>query len=121
MGRFYLNWTLLIALLTLGCSRTHSLSGGYVCDQSKKKADTTIHHSSYDETFADFTCSVKEFDFVGNNSVVMKMANATVTSSYVIDKNYVRIKGTGSDILLKIQDENTLTGEEVFEGTYHKK
>ncbi|GAA4737461.1 hypothetical protein [Flavisolibacter ginsenosidimutans] len=120
MRQFYSHVTLLICLFAVGCG-PNSLSGTYVCDQSKKKADTTIHHSSSDETYMDFTCTVTEFEFAGNSSVVMKMPNGNVASSYVIDKNYVRIKGSGSDILLKIQDENTLTGEAVFDGTYHKK
>ena len=120
MRQFYVLLTLLISFFAVSC-RTHALSGVYVCDQSTKKADTTIHHGSSDETFMDFTCEVTEFDFAGNSSVVMKMANGSVASSYVIDKNYVRIKGTGSDILLEIRDENTLTGNAVLDGTYRKK
>lgn len=120
MRLFYFPVTLLVCLFTVGC-RSNSLSGAYVCDQSKKKADTTIRHNTFDEIFLDFTCTVTEFYFAGNSSVVMKMPNGNVASSYIIDKNYVRIKGHGSDILLKIQDENTLIGEAVFDGTYHKK
>jgi hypothetical protein len=109
-----------ISVLATGC-KTNNLKGIYVCNQSAKKTDTIIHHKTYDEAFIDFTCIFTEFDFKGNNSVVIRMANGDFTSSYVIDKDYVRIKGTGSDILLKLQDQNTLTGEGIAKGTYHKK
>lgn len=51
----------------------------------------------------------------------MTLPNGKVVSSYVIEEDCIRINGTGSDILLKRQDKNTLIAEGVFQGVYHKK
>ena len=120
MKQLLLIATFFITVFTSGC-RTNKLRGVYTCDQSNKKPDTTIHHENYDEAFMDLTCTLKEIDFKGGSTVTIKIGESQVTSSYVIDNEYVRIKGSGSDILLKIQDQNTLTGEGVSKGVYHKK
>jgi hypothetical protein len=120
MRRILFITIVLLSLFALSCKTNH-LSGVYVCDQSSKKADTTIHHGNSDEVFIDFTCTFTAFDFKGNSTVEINMANGNVASSYVVDKDYVRIKGTGSDILLKLQDQNTLTGEGIAKGIYYKK
>ncbi|MBL7740788.1 MAG: hypothetical protein JNK14_16330 [Chitinophagaceae bacterium] len=112
--------TLLLTTLALSC-KTNNLDGLYVCDLSNKKADTTIRQGGQTEVFLDYTCTISEIDFKGSSTVTMKMGNGEVASSYVIDNDYVRIKGTGSDILLKIKDQKTLVGEGVSKGIYHKK
>jgi hypothetical protein len=44
------------------------------------------------------------------------------STSYVMDKEYVRIKTDGPDFLLKIKDKNTMIAEPGFmQGTYNKK
>jgi hypothetical protein len=97
------------------------MSGVYVCDQSQKKADSTIKHGDSVETFIDFTCIIQELDFKGNSTVELKMKNGPMATSYVVDKDYIRIKGTGADILFKVKDSKTLSGEGIFVGLYHKK
>mgnify|MGYP006197819391 CR=1 FL=1 len=87
----------------------------------KKKADTTINHGSNIESFFDLTCTIEELDFKGGSTVELKMKNGAFVTSYIIDENYIRIKGSGAEILLKIKNNKTLTGEGVFEGEYHKR
>ena len=111
---------LVISILVLGC-KSNELNGIYVCDKSLKKKDTTITHQGYNEITLDLTCMFTHFDFKGNSTVKIGTQGGDIVSSYVVDKNYVRIKGTGSDILLKVQDNGTLNGEGVAIGTYHKK
>ena len=110
---------IIIALLIVGCA-SNNLSGVYVCDKSGKKNDTTIKNEGYNEIVMDYTCRFTQLDFKGNNTVVIGTAGGEVISSYVIAKEYVRIKGTGSDILLEIHNERTLSGEGIAMGTYHK-
>ena len=74
----------------------NSLSGKYNC------SDKCIYHS---------------FEFKGESTVIIENF---FPSSYVIDKNYIRIKTDKSDLLLKIQDEKTLIGEGFATGTYIK-
>ena len=112
--------TIMLSLILLSC-KTNSISGIYICDQSNKKADTTNHHGTYDESTIDFTCVIEEYNFKGNSTVLIKMKNGEVVSSYIIDKEFIRIKGDKSDLLLKIKDDNTLVSEGVINGTYHKK
>ena len=120
MQRILFSTIILLSFFALGCKTNH-LSGVYVCDQSSKKADTIIHRGNHDEGFIDLTCTFTAIDFKGESTVEINMANGKFVSSYIIDKDYVRIKGTGSDILLKLQDENTLTGEGIAKGIYHRK
>ena len=112
--------TFVLSALFLSC-KTNSISGIYICDQSNKKSDTTIHHETYDESTIDLTCVVEEYNFKGNSTVSIKMKNGEINSSYVIDKEYIRIKGDKSDILLEMKDNNTLVAEGPIGGTYHKK
>ena len=114
--------TLLALILTsiLACTNKN-ISGIYVCEDSNKKADTTIHHGTYDEVHINATCILSEIDFKGSTTVQLTVSGSQIASSYVIDKDYIRIKGTGSDILLKRKDQNTLIGEGIFQGVYHKK
>lgn len=113
-------FTLSTMLIIVGC-KTNNMSGVYVCDQSQKKADTTINHGNSVEAFLDLTCTIEELDFKGNSTVELKMKNGPIVTSYVVDKDYVRIKGSGADILFKVKDNKTLSGEGVFAGEYHKK
>lgn len=113
-------FALSILVIVVGC-KTNNMSGVYICDQSKKKGDTTINHGGNIGTFMDFTCTIEELDFKGNSTVQLKMKNGPIVTSYVVDKDYIRIKGSGADILFKIKDNKTLSGEGIFEGQYHKK
>ena len=113
-------FTLSFLVIVIGC-KTNSISGVYVCDQSQKKADTTINHGSNVEAFIDLTCTIEELDFKGNSTVQLKMKNGQIATSYVVDKDYIRIKGSGAEILFKIKDNKTLSGEGSFQGEYHKK
>ncbi len=110
-----------LLLFVIGC-KTNNMSGIYVCDQSQKKADSTINHGGNVEAFIDLTCTIQELDFKGNSTVELKMKNGPLVTSYVVDKEYVRVKGSGADILFKILDSKTLSGEGIVEaGLYHKK
>jgi hypothetical protein len=120
MKQVFLSVTVILTILALGCRSNH-LNAVYVCDQSNKKADTTIQHGTYDEAYIDVSCIVIEFDFKGNSTVAIRMVNGQIFSSYIIDKEYVRIKADKSDILLRSQDNNTLVGEGFTKGMYHKK
>lgn len=86
-----------------------------------KKPDTTIKHGNTVESFIDVTCIIEELDFKGNSTVELKMKNGPIVTSYLVDKDYVRVKGSGTDILFKIKDNKTLSGEGSFQGEYHKK
>ena len=55
------------------------------------KADTTINHGDSLETFID----------------------PTFVTSYIVDKDYIRVEGTRSDILFKVKDNKTLSGEDL--------
>ena len=110
----------IISTFTISCN-TNTISGVYVCDQSGKKPDTTIQHESYDQIKVDLTCLIQEIDFKGKSTVSMKMKGGESVSSYVLDGNYVRIKGDGSDMLLEIKGNNTLVAEGFMGGIYHKK
>lgn len=112
---------LLVFVFSVTACTNNSIRGVYVCDNSNKKPDTTTRSMDYTEVFIDLTCTVTTFDFKGKSTVEMILPNGKVVSSYVIDEDYIRIKGTGSDILLKRQDKNTLIGEGVFQGVYQKK
>lgn len=112
--------SLSIMVIVVGC-KTNNINGVYVCDQSQKKADTTINNGNNVETFMDLTCTIQELDFKGNSTVELKMKNGPIVTSYIVDKDYIRIKGSGTDILFKVKDNKTLSGEGVFEGLYHKK
>jgi hypothetical protein len=46
MRQILLITTVLLSLFMFSC-KTNSLSGVYVCDQSTKKEDSTIHHKNY--------------------------------------------------------------------------
>ncbi len=113
-------FTLSILIIVIGC-KTNNMSGVYVCDQSQKKADTTINHGNTVEKFLDLTCTIEELDFKGNSTVVLKMENGPIVTSYVVDKDYIRVKGSGADMLFKVKDNKTLSGEGMFLGEYHKK
>ena len=110
----------LISIFAFSC-KSNKLTGVYVCDHSKKKADTAIQREGYTDITTDLTCMISELEFVGNSTVKMGTNGGTVVSSYVIDKNFIRIKGSVSDILLKVQDERTLNGQGIIIGVYHKK
>ena len=97
------------------------MSGVYVCDQSQKKQDTTIRRGNNVEAFLDLTCTIEALDFKGNSTVELKLKNGPIVTSYVVDKDYIRIKGSGADFLFKVKDNKTLTGEGLFAGEYHKK
>ena len=116
----HLNVTVFLSMLVLGC-KTNGISGVYVCDKSTKNADTTILQEGHAERIMDQTCIFTQFEFVGSNTVKIGTESGEVVSSYVVDKDYVRIKGSGSDILLKVQDGNTLNGEGVVQGIYYKR
>ncbi len=113
-------FVLFVLVVVVGC-KSNTISGVYMCDQSQKKADTTINHGSNVERFIDLTCTIEELDFKGNSTVELKMTNGPFVTSFVVDKEYIRIKGTGADILLKVKDDKTLIGEGTFVGEYHKK
>ena len=110
----------ILFMFCLGCN-TNSMSGVYICDQSQKKADTSIRHENSVEVFWDATCIIEEIDFKGNSTVELKMSNGPYVTSYVTDKGYIRVKGTGSEILFKIKDNRTLSGEGIAQGLYYKK
>jgi hypothetical protein len=113
-------FTLSIMVSIVGC-KTNDMSGVYVCDQSQKKADTTINHGNSVDESMDLTCTIQALDFKGDSTVELKMKNGPIVTSYIIDKDYIRIKGSGADILFKVKDNKTLIGEGIFEGLYHKK
>jgi hypothetical protein len=110
----------IIFLILSGCI-SKKLSGLYVCDNSKTKKDTIVDKGDYSEITMNLDCMITQFDFIGNSTVNIGTYSGNVASSYIVDKKYVRIKGSGADILLKIQDKRTLKGESLVIGTYHKK
>lgn len=120
MKAVYCYLSVLIFIALSACT-THKISGTYICDQSLKKANTTIHQGGHTEVTIDLTCAITQFNFKGNTTVEITTLGGAVVSSYVIDKDYIRIKGTGSDVLLKRKDQNTLISEPPFYGTYIKK
>lgn len=111
-----------IAINLIGCKDDHP-SGIYVCDKSNKKADTTIHYKNNDVGYLDLTCICEQIEFKGNSTVVLILSGQQqYPTSYVVDKEYVRIKTTGPDVLLKMKDKNTMIAEGGFmQGTYNKK
>ncbi len=62
-------------------------------------------------------CIYSTFEFKGKSTVIIQ---DVFVSSYVIDGNYIRIKTDKSDLLLRIQDENTLLGEGFATGIFRK-
>lgn len=80
-----------------------------------------IKSTSNKELVGKYVCNNKciypSFEFKGNSTVVV--GNIFVCS-YVLDKNYVRITTDKTDLLLKITDDNTLTGEGFAKGIYIK-
>ena len=120
MNQTLFTLAIMLSIATISCN-SNSLNGIYVCDASQKKADTTIRHETYDESTMDLTCAISELNFKGNSTVLIKVAKNEVTTSYVIDKEYLRIKGDKGDMLFKIADEKTLIAEGFPPGTYHKK
>jgi hypothetical protein len=112
---------LTLFIFCLGGCASNNITGVYVCDQSQKKPDSTIHHQYNVERFVDLTCTIQELDFKGNTTVELKLPNGPLVTSYVTDKGYIRVKGSGSDILFKIKDDRTLSGEGIAQGLYHKK
>jgi|SRR5436190_953056 hypothetical protein len=110
----------ILFMFCLGC-KTNTMTGVYICDQSQKKADTSIRHENGVERSLDLTCIIQEIDFKGNSTVELKMSNGPYVTSYITDKGYIRVKGTGSDILFKIKDGKTLSGEGIAQGLYYKK
>lgn len=120
MKAVYCYLSVLIFIALSACTN-NKISGIYICDQSHKKTDTTIHHGSFDQIILDLTCAITQFNFKGNTTVEVTTQGGAVVTSYVIDKDYIRIKGSGSDILLKRKDQNTLISEGPLSGTYTKK
>jgi hypothetical protein len=113
-------FTLFFLMIVIGC-RSSYISGVYVCDQSQKKADTIIHQGSRDDIYLDVTCAMEELDFKRDKTVEIKLENGSFLTSYLVNKDDIIIKGTGSDILMKIKDKKTLSGEGIFKGFYRKK
>lgn len=120
MRQVVLFFAIFLLASIVGC-KTNNMNGIYVCDQAQKKADTTIKYGDNVERFMDLTCIIQELDFKGNSTVELKMNNGQLVTSYIVDKEYIRIKGSDGEILFKIQDNKTLRGENPFEGFYHKK
>jgi hypothetical protein len=111
-----------IAVNVMGCNDNHP-SGIYVCDKSNKKADTTIHYKNNDVGYLDLTCVCDQIEFKGNSTVVLTLTGKQqYPTSYVVDKEYIRIKTDGPDVLLKMKNNNTLISEAGFmQGTYNRK
>jgi hypothetical protein len=112
---------LILFIFCLGGCTSDNITGVYVCDQSQKKPDSTIQRQYNVEHFVDLTCTIQELDFKGNSTVELKLPNGPLVTSYVTEKGYIRVKGSGSDILFKIKDDRTLSGEGIAQGLYHKK
>ena len=120
--RQVLSYFVFFLLVFIVSCKTNNLSGIYVCDQSQKKADSTINNGNNVEVFTDLTCIIQEIDFKGKSTVELRMKNGPFVTSYVVDNEFVRVKGSGGDILFKILDNKTLSGEgPVEKGLYHKK
>ena len=85
----------LISIVVLDC-QLNVINGIYVFDKSTKEAGTTIRHQGHDEIVVDLNCMFTKFDFKGNSTVKIGSEGGDVVSSYVIDKDYVRIKGASS-------------------------
>ncbi|HMJ46415.1 MAG TPA: hypothetical protein VK498_03755 [Ferruginibacter sp.] len=118
-----------VALSMIGCKPNH-LEGVYACiklplkpGQYETHRDTVYGKNNAPNIvdYIDTRCLIERLDFKGNSTVVVKLANGEMPTSYVIDKDYVRIKGTGQDLLFKMKDIQTLIGEGIFEGEYKKK
>lgn len=118
-------YTLLIIVfivVMVGCKDSHP-PGIYVCDKSNKKADTTVHYKNNDVGYLDLTCMCEQIEFKGNSTVVLTLSDKQqYPTSYVVDKEYIRIKTSGPDVLLKMKDNNTMIAEGGFmQGTYNRK
>lgn len=101
--------------------KSHDMNGRYVCDLSQKKEVTAREKANTQINIADLTCAFREFEFKGNSTVAVKMESGEMFSSYVIDKNFIRITGgQGPGLLLRVKDKNTLVLEGVMNGVYHK-
>lgn len=120
MNKSFLIFFLSILLMATSCKRTQ-MRGLYVCDVSQKKPETRTISKGNVHIEMDITCMIESLDFKGDSSVLITMNGSGVASSYVVDGEYIRIKGTGADLLYKIKDDATLVGEGIFKGTYNKK
>lgn len=109
-----------IVFMATSCNRTQ-VRGLYTCDASQKKPTTKTISKGNVNIEMDITCMIESLHFKGDSSVLLTMNGAGVATSYVMDGEYIRIKGTGADFLYKIKDDKTLVGEGMFKGTYQKK
>jgi hypothetical protein len=114
MKQLLSSFMVILLIVCAGCS-SNSMSGVYVCDQSQKKGDSIVRRDSIHEAYLDFTCMIESLDFKGNSTVELRTKDGPSATSYIVDKDYVRIRGTEADLLFKIKDNKTLTGEGIIQ------
>jgi hypothetical protein len=100
--------------------------GCFKCEKVAKKADS-IKKKGDTENLVNFIspggCIYESFEFNGESTITIKSSfvpGVEYTSSFVRDGEYIRIKTDKSDLLLRIVDEKTLSGEGFALGTYKK-
>ena len=112
---------LFMGITITGCKDSHP-SGIYVCDKSKKRSDTTGQQKNIIDVSAALTCICQQFEFKGNSTVVLTVAGQQYATSYVLDKEFLRIDTDGPDFLLEMKDKNTMIAKTGFmQGTYNRK
>lgn len=108
-----------LVILTLFSCKSNHPSGKYFCDQKTKT--TVVKKGAINQTSVDINCVYNQLEFKGNNKVIVSVADGLeFSTTYELDNKSVRIKNDKFDIVLKMQDQNTLIGEGVWKGIYKK-
>lgn len=109
-----------LTMILFGCG-SNPLNGVFVCEKVKEKGTKKKKKLNLLNLFiGDDDCLYTQLEFKGNNTVVVTAAGQEFASTYIMDKEYLRIKTDQSDLLFKIQGDSTLIGEGFAEGLYKK-
>jgi hypothetical protein len=106
---------IIILLLTWGINKKEVIYSFFQNQNAKLSAP--LQNKLFGKYSCNSECIYSSFEFKGKSTVVISNIFAY---TYVIDENYIRIKTDKSDLLLKITDQNTLTGEGFATGIYVK-
>ena len=114
-----------LTVLTLVCTtiiscKTNHPEGIYTCEKSNKE-NTIEKQGNMDVVKVDFDCIYSKFNFKDNNKVVVVVSDGVeFSATYEMENEKVRIKTEKIDIVLQMQDKNTLSGEGYAKGLYKK-
>src|SRR5215218_5864881 len=101
MKQVILYCNFMLAAIMLSCN-ANKMNGVYVCDESQKTGEKTETRGATVYTTLDFTCFLESIDFKGASTVELRTNNGSIGTSYVVDEDFVRIKGSGADLIFKI-------------------